>query len=50
VISSPFEQKEYDISNDEPLKIGFGELDYFSGKINEVRVYNRALRDEEIEL
>lgn len=50
VTSSPFEAEDYDISNNEPLKIGFGELDYFSGKINELRIYNRALRDDEIEL
>ena len=41
--SSCFEPKEYDISTDEPLKIGFGQTDYFSGKIREVRVYSRAL-------
>ena len=42
-VSSTFDPKEYDVSNDESLKIGFGELDYFSGKIKEVRIYNRAL-------
>ena len=47
VATPPFEPKEYDVSNDEPLQIGFGEMDYFSGKIREVRVYNRALTDEE---
>jgi hypothetical protein len=25
------------------LRIGFGEVDYFSGKIREVRLYGRAL-------
>ncbi len=46
--SSFFNPEEYDISNNEPLKIGFGEIDYFSGKICQVRIYNRALKDEEI--
>ena len=47
--SSPFDPAEYDISTDEPLKIGFGQMDYFSGKIKEVRIYNRALNNDEIE-
>ena len=46
--SSDFHSDDYDISNNEPLKIGFGEMDYFSGKIREVRLYNRALHDDEI--
>jgi len=46
--SSAFDQSEYDISNDRPLRIGFGQTDYFCGKISDVRIYNRALRDAEI--
>jgi hypothetical protein len=38
---------EYDLSNNEPLKIGFGQTDYFSGWMREVRLYNRALGDAE---
>jgi hypothetical protein len=41
--SSPFERTEYDVSTDQPLRIGFGQTDYFAGKISEVRVYNHAL-------
>jgi hypothetical protein len=48
-ISSHFEPAVYDISNDKPLKIGFGELNYFTGKIQEVRIYNRALGESEIQ-
>jgi hypothetical protein len=48
VTSLPFRPEEYDVSNDEPLKIGFGAMDYFSGKIREVRVYNKALSNKEI--
>ncbi len=47
-MSSPFDPDEYDISNEEPLKIGFGELDYFSGKICEVSIYGRRLSDGEV--
>ncbi|MEK7397948.1 MAG: LamG domain-containing protein, partial [Candidatus Poribacteria bacterium] len=48
VTSSNFEQKEYDVSTDRPLQIGSGEIDYFSGKISEVHIYNRALSNNEI--
>jgi hypothetical protein len=40
--------QKVDISNSAPLKIGYGEMDYFSGKIKEVRLYNRALAEKEI--
>jgi hypothetical protein len=45
--SSPFDFKQYDLSNDEPLYIGFGGTDCFCGKIREVRLYNRAISDRE---
>lgn len=48
VMSSEFIPAEYDITNDEPLKIGFGEMDYFTGNIREVRLYKRALEKPEI--
>lgn len=48
VTSLSFESAGYDVSTEEPLKIGFGEMDYFSGKISEVRIYNKALSDNEI--
>lgn len=48
VTSPPFEPREYDISNDKPLKIGFGELDYFSGRMCEIRLYNRAMTDDQV--
>ena len=31
--SSVFDAKGFDISNSAPLKIGYGEMDYFSGKL-----------------
>ena len=48
VASSVFDAKDYDISNSAPFKIGYGEMDYFSGKIKEVRLYNRVLTEKEI--
>lgn len=46
--SVSFKAEDYDVSNNEPLKIGFGELNYFSGKIREVRLYNKALRPADV--
>jgi hypothetical protein len=37
-----------DVANDAPLRIGFGQTDYFSGKIRAVRLYNRALGDDDV--
>lgn len=47
--SSPFDPTEYDVSTDRPLRIGFGQTDYFAGKIADVRVYNRALSEADIQ-
>jgi hypothetical protein len=47
--SSPFESSDYDVSTDRPLRIGFGQTDYFAGKIADVRIYNKALTAEEIQ-
>jgi hypothetical protein len=41
--SSTFVPAAYDLSSSSPLRIGFGEVDYFSGKIRAVRLYGRAL-------
>lgn len=46
--SPKFTADAYDLSNGEPLKIGFGAHDYFNGKLSDVRVYGRALSDREI--
>jgi hypothetical protein len=46
--STKFVPADYDISNDRPLRIGFGDHDYFSGTIRDVRLYNRALSGKEI--
>jgi arabinan endo-1,5-alpha-L-arabinosidase len=41
--SSPFNAADYDVSIERPLRIGFGQTDYFSGRMSDVRIYNQAL-------
>lgn len=38
-----------DVSSTAPLRIGFGQQSYFAGKIREVRLYDRALGEEEVQ-
>jgi hypothetical protein len=40
---------EYDISNDVPLRIGFGTGDFFNGWMKQVRLYDTALSEKEIQ-
>lgn len=47
--TTKFNSEKFDLNNNKPLKIGFGETDYFNGKISEVKIYNRALSYSEIE-
>ncbi len=46
--STAFDQGDYDVSTDQPLRIGFGQTDHFAGKISEVRIYNRGLTAAQI--
>lgn len=46
--SDPFDPSAFDISNNNPLKIGFGDHDFFNGTIRDVRLYSRALGDAEV--
>jgi penicillin amidase len=46
--SPAFRPAAFDLSSDSPLRIGFGEVDYFSGRIRDVRLYGRALGSDEI--
>ncbi len=47
--SSPFAPGDCcDVTTDEPLEIGFGEVDYFSGRMREIRLYSRALGEAEV--
>jgi hypothetical protein len=44
-ISNP---SAFDLTNDQPLKIGFGGNDYFRGSLSDLRLYGRALSVAEI--
>lgn len=46
--SSQFDPAEYDLTTNCPLRIGFGETEYFAGKMADVRVYNVALNEQKI--
>ena len=46
--SSTFNPSDYDLSNDQPLKIGLGQHDYFNGSLADVRFYRGALSEDEI--
>jgi hypothetical protein len=48
--SSPFDPADYDLSIQSPLRIGFGQHDYFSGRMRDLRFYRRAMGDEEIRI
>ena len=41
--STTFSPKDFNISNADDLKIGFGTHDYFLGKMRDVRIYNRVM-------
>lgn len=46
--SDKFAAEQFDLSNDSPLLIGYGQYDYFNGKIKDVRIYQRALPVDEL--
>jgi hypothetical protein len=46
--SVPFDPKDFDLTNDRPLRIGFGANDYFHGQMRDVRLYRGALTRDEI--
>ena len=43
-----FDPKTLHLDNDQPLRIGFGEHDYFNGKMKDLRVYSGVLSDAAI--
>jgi hypothetical protein len=46
--SRSFEVGNFDLTDGQPLKIGFGPNDYFRGSLSDVRIYNRAIDDREV--
>ena len=44
--STSFKPGQYNLNTKQPLKIGFGQHDYFNGKLRDLRLYNRALSAE----
>ncbi len=46
--SSVFDSGDFNLSNRAPLRIGFGQHDYFNGKMKDMRIYHGALSDGEI--
>jgi hypothetical protein len=47
--STEFEPSQYDLSNAQPLRIGFGQTEYFAGAMNDVRLYQGALSEAQIQ-
>jgi hypothetical protein len=48
VASATSDGPALDMSSDAPLRIGFGPQGYFDGKIRDVRLYNRALTENDL--
>jgi hypothetical protein len=46
--SREFDPAEYNLSTDQPLRIGMGPSDSFHGKMKDVRAYRRGLSAEEV--
>lgn len=46
--SAAVPNRTINVDNDDPLRIGFGQEDYFSGRIRDVKLFARALTDVEI--
>ena len=47
--SSSFDPAEYDLTIEGPLRIGFGQTEYFAGKMADVRLYKGALHEKQIQ-
>ncbi len=47
-MSSTFDSAAYNLTNGQPLRLGFGQHDYFNGRMKDVRIYRRALSEGEI--
>jgi len=46
--SAPFDPAAYDLTSDQPLRIGFGPNDHLRGALRDVRFYGAALGEQQI--
>ena len=46
--STEFEPAKFDLDAEGPLKIGFGQHDYFNGKMKDLRIYDRELSTADV--
>ncbi len=46
--SAEFAAVDYDLRNSQPLRIGCGQHDYFTGRIADLQIYRGALRADEV--
>jgi hypothetical protein len=46
--STRFDTSACNLANRQPLLLGFGQHDYFNGKMRDLRIYRRALSDSEL--
>ena len=46
--SATINEDRFDLINEEPLHIGLGTQNHFSGAISDLRIYNRALGQREV--
>lgn len=47
--STEFDPQQFDLDNDAPLKIGYGQHAHFHGRLKDVRLYGKALTPEEVQ-
>ena len=47
--SREFDPASFNLNNNSPLKIGFGQHDYFNGKMKDLRIYGRAISAVDLE-
>jgi hypothetical protein len=47
--STPFDAAQYDLTTDQPLRIGFGQTEYFAGRMADVSMYKRAVGETELQ-
>ena len=46
--STPFDATAYDLTNKQPLLVGFGPHAHFNGRMRDLRIYRRALSDADL--